>query len=57
MGELFVTTNRIDKAKERLAVLDGCDCKEYSMLKEIIEGKRQSKYWYFKQVKRLLIYY
>tara|TARA_Y100000816_G_scaffold63201_1_gene41760 strand:+ start:2677 stop:3159 length:483 start_codon:yes stop_codon:yes gene_type:complete len=44
MGELFVTTNRIDKAKERLAVLDGCDCKEYSMLKEIIEGKRQSKY-------------
>ena len=31
MGELFVVTNRIDKAKERLAVLDGCDCKEYSL--------------------------
>ena len=44
LGELYVQTNRIDKAKERLAVLDGCDCKEYSMLKEIIEGKRQSKY-------------
>ena len=44
MGELYVTTNRIDKAKERLVVLDGCECKEYTLLKEIIEGKRKSKY-------------
>ena len=29
MGELFVVTNRIDKAKERLAVLKDCNCKEY----------------------------
>lgn len=44
MGELYVTTNRIDKARERLAVLDGCECKEYTLLKEIIDGKRKSKY-------------
>ena len=44
MGELYVTTNRIDKAKERLAILDGCDCKEYTLLKDIIDGKAKSKY-------------
>ena len=44
MGEMYVTTNRIDKAKERLAVLDGCDCKEYTLLKDIIDGKTKSKY-------------
>ena len=44
MGELYVTTNRIDKARERLAVLNGCECKEYTLLKEIIDGKRKSKY-------------
>ena len=44
MGELYVTTNRIDQAKERLAVLDGCECKEYTLLKDIIDGKKQSKY-------------
>ena len=44
MGELYVTTNRINKAKERLAVLDGCDCKEYKLLKDIIDGKTKSKY-------------
>ena len=44
MGELYVTTNQIDKAKERLAVLDGCDCKEYTLLKDIIDGKTKSKY-------------
>ena len=44
MGELYVTTNRIDKAKERLAILDGCDCKEYTLLKDIIDGKTKSKY-------------
>ena len=33
MGELFVATNRLDKAKERLAVLKDCNCKEYKELK------------------------
>ena len=44
MGELFVVTNRLDKAKERLAVLKGCNCKEYEELKLVIEGKKESKY-------------
>ncbi len=44
MGELYVTTNRINQAKERLAVLDGCECKEYTLLKDIIDGKTKSKY-------------
>jgi len=44
MGELFVATNRLDKAKERLAVLKNCNCKEYKDLKLVIEGKKESKY-------------
>jgi len=44
MGELFVVTNRLDKAKERLAVLEDCKCKEYKELKLVIEGKKESKY-------------
>ena len=44
MGELFVVTNRLDKAKERLAVLKDCNCKEYQELKLVIEGKKDSKY-------------
>ena len=44
MGELFVVTNRLDKAKERLAVLKNCNCKEYKELKLVIEGKKDSKY-------------
>jgi len=44
MGELFVATNRIEKAKERLAVLKDCNCKEYKELKLVIEGKKESKY-------------
>ena len=44
MGELFVVTNRLDKAKERLAVLQDCNCKEYDELKLVIEGKKESKY-------------
>ena len=44
MGELFVVTNRLDKAKERLAVLKDCNCKEYDELKLVIEGKKESKY-------------
>ena len=44
MGELFVATNRLDKAKERLAVLKDCNCKEYKELKLVIEGQKESKY-------------
>ena len=44
LGELYVVTNRIDLAKERLDVLKSCNCKEYDELKEIIEGKKKSKY-------------
>ena len=44
MGELFVVTNRLDEAKERLAVLKDCSCKEYKELKLVIEGKKESKY-------------
>ena len=44
MGELFVATNRLNKAKERLAVLKDCNCKEYKDLKLVIEGKKESKY-------------
>jgi len=44
MGELFVVTNRLDEAKERLAVLKDCNCKEYDELKLVIEGKKESKY-------------
>ena len=39
LGELYVNTNRMDLAKERLAVLKSCNCEEYSELKEIIEKK------------------
>ena len=44
LGELYVTTGRIDLAKERLQVLAKCNCKEYSQLKEIIAGTKKSKY-------------
>ena len=44
LGELYVVTNRVDLAKERLEVLKRCNCEEYSELKEIIEGKKKSKY-------------
>jgi len=44
LGELYVATNRINLAKERLKVLETCNCEEYDELKEIIEGKKQSKY-------------
>ena len=44
LGELYVETNRIDKAKERLAVLENCNCEEYAELKGIIEGAKKSKY-------------
>ena len=38
LGELYVVTNRIDLAKERLDVLKNCNCEEYSELKELIES-------------------
>ena len=44
LGELYVTTNRIDLAKERLEVLKSCNCEEYNELKEIINGTKKSKY-------------
>ena len=37
LGELYVQTNRIGLAKERLEVLKGCNCEEYEELKELIE--------------------
>jgi len=37
LGELYIQTNRIDKAKERLAVLKNCNCEEYNELKTLIE--------------------
>ena len=44
LGELYVTTNRLDLAKERLQVLKSCNCEEYAELKDIIEGVKESKY-------------
>ena len=37
LGELYIQTNRIDLAKERLDILKDCDCEEYQELKELIE--------------------
>ncbi len=39
LGELYVQTNQIDKANERLAVLKNCSCKEYNELELIIKNK------------------
>ena len=44
LGELYVVTDRINLAKERLEVLKSCNCKEYQELKEIIDGTKKSKY-------------
>jgi len=44
LGELYVATNRIDLANERLKILESCDCKEYDSLKQIIAGTKKSKY-------------
>ena len=38
LGELYVQTNRIELAKKRLDVLNGCKCEEYQELKELIEN-------------------
>ncbi len=39
LGELYVQTNRIDKANERLEVLKNCNCKEYGELELIIKTR------------------
>ena len=44
LGELYVATNRIDLAKERLSVLQGCNCEEYDQLIGVIDGSKKSKY-------------
>ena len=44
LGELYVATDRIDLAKERLKILENCKCEEYNELKEIIAGTKKSKY-------------
>ena len=36
LGELYVITNRIDKAIERLEVLENCNCEEYNELQTLI---------------------
>ena len=44
LGELYVATNRMDLANERLEVLKGCNCEEYEQLKAVISGEKDSKY-------------
>ena len=44
LGELYVVTNRIELAKQRLEVLKNCNCEEYQELKDIIDGNKKSKY-------------
>jgi tetratricopeptide (TPR) repeat protein len=44
LGELYVITDRMNLAKERLQILKGCNCEEYLELLEIIEGTKKSKY-------------
>ena len=44
LGELYVQTNRIDKAKERLDVLKNCNCEEYKELELIIKTRGSKVY-------------
>ena len=44
LGELYVQTNRIDKANERLAVLKNCNCEEYQDLELIIKTRGKKIY-------------
>ena len=39
LGELYVQTNRIDKANERLEILKNCNCNEYKELELIIKTR------------------
>ena len=43
LGYLYIETNRIDKAKERLKVLKNCECDEFDRLKVAIK-KSEVKY-------------
>jgi len=36
LGKLYIETNRIDRAKERLKVLEDCKCKEFDKLKNLV---------------------
>ena len=38
LGELYIKTNRIELAKDRLEVLKGCKCEEFEELRELIEN-------------------
>jgi Flp pilus assembly protein TadD len=45
LGELYLETNRLDKAVEQLQILDNLcsfNCKEYSKLKKMIDSYQQS---------------
>ena len=44
LGELYVSTNRLGLAKERLKILESCNCEEFNDLKNVIEGIKKSKY-------------
>ena len=44
LGELYVSTNRLDLARERLKILESCNCEEFNDLKAIIDGTKKSKY-------------
>ncbi len=44
LGELYVQTNRIDKANERLEILKNCNCKEYAELELIIKTRGSKVY-------------
>ena len=44
LGELYVQTNRIDKAKERLEVLKNCNCDEFGELELIIKTRGTKVY-------------
>tara|TARA_B100000787_G_scaffold73424_1_gene53993 strand:+ start:194 stop:715 length:522 start_codon:yes stop_codon:yes gene_type:complete len=37
LGKLYIKTNKIDKAKERLKILDNCNCDEFEKLKAAIK--------------------
>lgn len=39
LGELYVKTDRIELAKERLEILKNCNCEEYKELAEVINNK------------------
>ncbi len=44
LGELYVQTNRIDKAKERLEALKNCNCDEFGELELIIKTRGTKVY-------------